>query len=39
MKNEDYLWKLFCATGEPLYYSMYVRERDNAENKKDRRNK
>lgn len=26
MKNQkQMLWELFCATGEPVYYSMYVR--------------
>ncbi len=25
------LWDLFCATGEPVYYSMYVRCDDDKE--------
>ncbi len=29
MDNEEkMLWDLFCATGEPRYYSMYVEQRD-----------
>ncbi len=32
MKNEkQMLWELFCATGEPTYYSMYVRCKENGE--------
>lgn len=38
MKGEERMfWELFCATGAPQYYSMYVRARENgegAENKK-----
>lgn len=26
--DEELLWQLFCATGEPQYYSMYVKARD-----------
>lgn len=26
---EKMFWDLFCATGEPRYYSMYVREKEN----------
>ncbi len=26
--DEKMLWELFCSTGEPRYYSMYVRARD-----------
>ena len=29
MKGEERMfWELFCATGAPQYYSMYVRARD-----------
>ncbi len=28
--DERLLWELFCATGEPRYYSMYVRAREKA---------
>lgn len=31
-KQERYFWELFCATGEPRYYSMYIRERDRLDN-------
>lgn len=31
--DEKMLWELFCATGEPRYYSMYVRERDKVHGK------
>ncbi len=24
-EDEKMLWELFCETGEPRYYSMYVR--------------
>ena len=27
-KDEKLLWELFCATGEPRYYSMYIRVKD-----------
>ncbi len=27
-KDEKLLWELFCNTGEPRYYSMYLRARD-----------
>lgn len=27
--DEKTLWELFCSTGEPRYYSMYVKARDN----------
>lgn len=27
------LWELFCSTGEPQYYSMYVRARDGEDGK------
>ncbi len=34
MKGEErMLWDLFCATGEPRYYSMYVRAREENERK------
>ncbi len=26
--KERMYWQLFCATGAPQYYSMYVRARD-----------
>lgn len=26
--DEKMLWELFCVTGEPRYYSMYIRARD-----------
>ncbi len=32
-EQEHFYWDLFTATGEPLYYSMYVRERDRASRK------
>lgn len=25
--HERMLWELFCATGEPTYYSLYVRSK------------
>lgn len=28
MDDEKALWDLFCMTGEPQYYSMYVRQRN-----------
>ena len=28
MDDEKALWYLFCLTGEPQYYSMYVRNRN-----------
>ncbi len=29
MENDkQLLWDLFCATGEPHYYSMYVKAKD-----------
>ncbi len=28
-KDEKTLWDLFCTTGEPRYYSMYVRAKNN----------
>lgn len=27
-EQERMYWELFCATGAPQYYSMYVRARD-----------
>ncbi len=32
--DEKLLWELFCATGEPRYYSMYVKARDGRNPKK-----
>lgn len=26
--EEQMYWKLFCATGAPQYYSLYVKARD-----------
>lgn len=26
--DEQMLWELFCRTGEPRYYSMYVKLRE-----------
>ena len=34
--DERMLWELFCATGEPLYYSMYVKARDELKEKRDK---
>ncbi len=33
--DEQMLWELFCRTGEPRYYSMYVKTRE--DNNKNRR--
>lgn len=33
MKGEERMfWQLFCATGAPQYYSMYVKAREAREN-------
>lgn len=32
--DEKMLWKLFCETGEPRYYSMYVRAKHDGERDK-----
>ena len=32
-EDEKMLWKLFCMTGEPTYYSMYVRSKEKNERK------
>lgn len=32
--SEKMFWDLFCATGEPRYYSMYVKLRDGKKRKK-----
>ena len=32
--EERMLWELFCSTGEPQYYSMYVKARDKAKQEK-----
>ena len=38
MKGEERMfWELFCATGAPQYYSMYVKARD--ENMREQENK
>ncbi len=34
--DEKMLWELFCETGEPRYYSMYVRAKRDGEDRKDR---
>lgn len=31
--DERMLWELFCTTGEPRYYSMYVRARERTADK------
>lgn len=31
--DEKMLWELFCSTGEPQYYSMYVREHEKTHGK------
>ena len=37
MKGEERMfWELFCATGAPQYYSMYVRARDERERNSDK---
>ncbi len=30
-EDEKMLWELFCETGEPRYYSMYVRAKHDGE--------
>ena len=36
MKGEERMfWELFCATGAPQYYSMYVKARDKNNSDKD----
>lgn len=34
-EEEKLLWDLFCMTGEPSYYSMYVRKKREKGNEKD----
>lgn len=31
-ESERMMWELFCATGEPKYYSMYAKEKRKREN-------
>lgn len=33
--DERMLWELFCTTGEPQYYSMYVKARDESRKQRD----
>ena len=36
MKGEERMfWELFCATGAPQYYSMYVKARDESKQEQD----
>ncbi len=35
MENDEKMfWDLFCSTGEPRYYSMYVKEREKSNEKR-----
>ena len=35
MENDEKMfWDLFCSTGEPRYYSMYVTEREKSNEKR-----
>lgn len=37
MKGEERMfWELFCATGAPQYYSLYVKARDENERNADK---